>query len=222
MSALEVGPPPLEAAAAAIPAPARPHPRRERRPERRCARRARRPRHVRPAVRRLPCHQDRRPPACSGRRLPPPPRVRVLCAGLAGRQCRCPAAVAPATGVIHTVFCAHLCDCLITILRRTWRAKLNLDTYLDGDTYRPSALSKFGGIMAARCADLSAESAVFHEACGSDVRTWLRELKERQFKRALAFEWQSSPRLGYFTNLYGAGHMLPITYQLHRLCMQVE
>ena len=54
------------------------------------------------------------------------------------------------------------------------------------------------------------------------MRTWLRELKERQFKRALAFEWQSSPRLGYFANLFGAGHMLPVTYQLHRLCMQLE
>lgn len=54
------------------------------------------------------------------------------------------------------------------------------------------------------------------------MQAWLRDLKEWQYRRALAISFLPSRKLGFFANLFGAGHTLRVVYQLHYLCMQLR
>ena len=67
---------------------------------------------------------------------------------------------------------------------------------------------------------MGGEEECFRSRC--DVAARDAELAARRHKRGLYIRWVASPRLGVFTNLWGAGHTLPLACRLHQLCRRVR
>ena len=62
----------------------------------------------------------------------------------------------------------------------------------------------------------------FRSRCAPHVAARDAELKAQRHKRGLYIQWSASPKLGVFTNLWGAGHTLPAACRLHQLCRRVR
>jgi len=66
------------------------------------------------------------------------------------------------------------------------------------------------------------ELADFRSRCGLHVAARDTELAAQQHKRGLSIQWVASPKQGVFTNLWGAGHTLPVACRLHQLCRRMR
>lgn len=73
----------------------------------------------------------------------------------------------------------------------------------------------------ADCATHS-EAEVFRSRCASHIAQRDAELASLRHKRGLEIKWMASPKVGVFTNLWGAGHTLPVVCQLHALCRRLR
>ena len=66
------------------------------------------------------------------------------------------------------------------------------------------------------------EAHHFRSRCASHVAARDAELATQRHKRGLYIQWSASPKHGVFTNLWGAGHTLPVACRLHQLCRRVR
>lgn len=66
------------------------------------------------------------------------------------------------------------------------------------------------------------EASVFRSRCAGHIAQRDAELASLRHKRGLEIKWLASPRMGVFTNLWGAGHTLPVVCQLHALCRRLR
>ena len=81
-----------------------------------------------------------------------------------------------------------------------------------------SALTDHGDDVAVRMT----EAHHFRSRCASHVAARDAELATQRHKRGLYIQWSASPKHGVFTNLWGAGHTLPVACRLHQLCRRVR